>query len=102
MGAPKDFATKLQAGTGAAHLKSFIKYLKNFEFEKPLVEHAPNQRLIYEPKGVCALITPWTWPMNQVCLVCLFFHFFLKMTKTHRLSLQISLPYLYLLYYPKI
>ena len=68
MGAPKDFATKLQAGTGAAHLKSFIKYLKNFEFEKPLGEHAPNQRLIYEPKGVCALITPWNWPMNQVCL----------------------------------
>ena len=68
MGAPKDFATKLQAGTGAAHLKSFIRYLKNFEFEKPLGEHAPNQRLIYEPKGVCALITPWNWPMNQVCL----------------------------------
>jgi len=68
MGAPKDFATKLQAGTGAAHLKSFIRYLKNFEFEKPLGDHAPNQRLIYEPKGVCALITPWNWPMNQVCL----------------------------------
>jgi len=68
MGAPKDFATKLQAGTGAAHLKSFIRYLKSFEFEKPLGEHAPNQRLIYEPKGVCALITPWNWPMNQVCL----------------------------------
>ena len=68
MGAPKDFAIKLQAGTGAAHLKSFIRYLKNFEFEKPLGEHAPNQRLIYEPKGVCALITPWNWPMNQVCL----------------------------------
>ena len=68
MGAPKDFASKLQAGTGAAHLKSFIRYLKNFEFEKPLGEHAPDQRLIYEPKGVCALITPWNWPMNQVCL----------------------------------
>ena len=68
MGAPKDFATKLQAGTGEAHLKTFIRYLKNFEFEKPLGEHAPNQRLIYEPKGVCALITPWNWPMNQVCL----------------------------------
>jgi aldehyde dehydrogenase (NAD+) len=68
MGAPKDFSTKLQAGTGAAHIKSFIKYLKNFEFEKPLGKHAPNQRLIYEPKGVCALITPWNWPMNQVCL----------------------------------
>jgi aldehyde dehydrogenase (NAD+) len=68
MGAPKDFATKLQAGTGASHIKSFIRYLKNFEFEKPLGEHAPNQRLIYEPKGICALITPWNWPMNQVCL----------------------------------
>ena len=68
MGAPKDFATKLQAGTGASHIKSFIRYLKNFAFEKPLGEHAPNQRLIYEPKGVCALITPWNWPMNQVCL----------------------------------
>ncbi len=68
MGAPKDFATKLQAGTGASHIKSFIRYLKNFEFEKPLGDHAPNQRLIYEPKGVCALITPWNWPMNQVCL----------------------------------
>ena len=68
MGAPKDFATKLQAGTGASHMKSFIRYLKEFKFEKPLGEHAPNQRLIYEPKGVCALITPWNWPMNQVCL----------------------------------
>ena len=68
MGAPKNFASKLQTGTGASHIKSFIKYLKNFEFEKPLGDHAPNQRLIYEPKGVCALITPWNWPMNQVCL----------------------------------
>ena len=68
MGAPKDFATKLQAGTGAAHIKSFIRHLKSFEFEKPLGDHAPNQRLIYEPKGICALITPWNWPMNQVCL----------------------------------
>ncbi len=68
MGAPKDFSSKLQTGTGASHIKSFIKYLKNFEFEKPLGEHAPNQRILYEPKGVCALITPWNWPMNQVCL----------------------------------
>ena len=68
MGAPKDFSSKLQTGTGASHIKSFIKYLKSFEFEKPLGDHAPNQRIIYEPKGVCALITPWNWPMNQVCL----------------------------------
>ena len=68
MGAPKDFSTKLQTGTGASHIKSFIRYLKEFKFEKPLGEHAPDQRIIYEPKGVCALITPWNWPMNQVCL----------------------------------
>ncbi len=68
MGAPKDFALKLQTGTGASHTKSFIRYLKEFEFEKPLGEHAKNQRLIYEPKGVCALITPWNWPINQVTL----------------------------------
>ena len=68
MGAPKDFSTKLQAGTGAAHIKTFIRYLKEFDFEKPLGEHAKNQRLIYEPEGVCALITPWNWPMNQTCL----------------------------------
>ena len=68
MGAPKDFASKLQTGTGASHTKSFIRYLKEFEFEKPLGDHAKNQRIIYEPKGVCALITPWNWPINQVTL----------------------------------
>ena len=52
MGAPKDFASKLQTGTGASHTKSFIRYLKEFEFEKPLGEHAKNQRLLYEPKGL--------------------------------------------------
>ena len=68
MGAPKDFSTQLQAGTGASHIKSFIRYLKEFKFEKILGEHAKNQKILYEPKGVCALITPWNWPMNQVCL----------------------------------
>ena len=58
----------MQAGTGAAHIKTFIRSLKEFDFEKPLVEHSKNQILIYEPKGVCALITPWNWPMNQTCL----------------------------------
>ena len=68
MGAPKEFASKLQVGAGAAHIKSFIKYLKEFNFDKPLNDYLTNQRIIYEPKGVCALITPWNWPMNQVCL----------------------------------
>ena len=68
MGAPKEFASKLQVGAGAAHIKSFIKYLKEFNFDRPLNDHLTNQRIIYEPKGVCALITPWNWPMNQVTL----------------------------------
>jgi len=68
MGAPKDFSSQLQTGTGASHIKSFTGYLKEFKFEKILGEHAKNQNILYEPKGVCALITPWNWPMNQVCL----------------------------------
>jgi len=68
MGAPKDFSSELQTGTGASHIKSFIRYLKEFNFEKVLGDHAKNQKILYEPKGVCALITPWNWPMNQVCL----------------------------------
>ncbi len=68
MGAPIDFSTQLQAGTGASHIKSYIKVLKDYKFEKILGDHAPNNKILYEPKGVCALITPWNWPMNQVCL----------------------------------
>ena len=68
MGAPKDFSSELQTGTGASHIKSFIRYLKGFKFEKVLGDHAKDQKILYEPKGVCALITPWNWPMNQVCL----------------------------------
>ena len=68
MGAPKDFSSELQTGTGASHIKSFIRYLKEFKFEKVLGDHAKDQKILYEPKGVCALITPWNWPMNQVCL----------------------------------
>ena len=41
MGAPKDFSSKLQTGTGASHIKSFMKYLKDFEFEKPLGDMHP-------------------------------------------------------------
>ena len=68
MGAPIDFSTQLQAGTGASHIKTFIKVLKEYNFEENLGEHAPNCKILHEPKGVCALITPWNWPMNQTCL----------------------------------
>jgi len=68
MGSPIDFSTQLQAGTGASHIKSYIKVLKEYTFEAKLGEHALNNNILHEPKGVCALITPWNWPMNQVCL----------------------------------
>ena len=67
MGAPIDFSTELQTKTGASHIKSFKNILKNFKFEKTLDEEK-NQTILYEPKGVCALITPWNWPINQVNL----------------------------------
>ena len=68
MGAPIDMAKTSQVGTGTWHLSNFIRAAKNFEFNRPLGDHAPNDRIIYEPVGVAALITPWNWPMNQVTL----------------------------------
>jgi len=68
MGAPIDMARAQQAAAGAGHIKSFLRVAKGFEFERMLGEHAPNDRIVYEPVGVCALITPWNWPMNQVTL----------------------------------
>ena len=68
MGAPIKLATNAQAAAGLGHIKAFIRSLKSFSFEQPLREGAENQHMIYEPIGVCGLITPWNWPMNQVTL----------------------------------
>ena len=68
MGAPIKFSTELQTATAANHIKAFKNILKDFNFEKNLGDEKNNQKLLYEPKGVCALITPWNWPMNQVAL----------------------------------
>ncbi|MCI2400214.1 aldehyde dehydrogenase family protein [Aliiroseovarius subalbicans] len=70
MGAPIDMARQSQVGAGSWHISNFIKAFKDFGFEKMLGAHAPNDRLLYEPIGVCAMITPWNWPMNQVTLKC--------------------------------
>jgi aldehyde dehydrogenase (NAD+) len=67
MGAPIDWATKEQSSSGANHIKSFIQTLNNFEFEKSFSEDSDNY-ITYEPIGVCALITPWNWPINQITL----------------------------------
>ena len=68
MGAPIALSQTAQAGSGMMHIMSFIEELKKFEFDRPLGDHAPGDRILYEPVGVCALITPWNWPMNQVTL----------------------------------
>ena len=61
-------AKTAQWGAGAGHIKNLMRALKSFEFEQPLGDHAPNNHILYEPVGVCGLITPWNWPMNQVAL----------------------------------
>ncbi len=68
MGAPIEMSRTQQVGAGLWHLKGFINAAKAFEWEAPLGDHAPSDRIIHEAVGVCALITPWNWPMNQVTL----------------------------------
>ena len=62
MGAPATLAKGSQAGIGVGHLSAMVDLLATFEFE----ERRGASRLTLEPVGVCALITPWNWPMNQV------------------------------------
>ena len=68
MGAPIDMAKTQQVDSRTWHIRNFIRTLQNFEFNRMLGSHAPNDRILYEPIGVCGLITPWNWPMNQVAL----------------------------------
>ena len=67
MGAPKDWSTEAQTASGQTHLEDFILRLKNFKFDKHFDEKS-NNHIYYEPIGVCGLITPWNWPINQIAL----------------------------------
>ena len=67
MGAPLDWSSSAQTTSGADHIKDFIKRLKEFQFEKKF-ENNSNNYIVYEPIGVCGLITPWNWPINQITL----------------------------------
>ena len=62
MGAPSTLARKSQAPAGLAHLMETVKVLDSFEFEQV----KGTTLLRKEPIGVCGLITPWNWPMNQI------------------------------------
>jgi aldehyde dehydrogenase (NAD+) len=68
MGAPIDMAINAQASAGNQNIESFLKIARDFEFVRPLSDDTPNDRLIYDPIGVCGLITPWNWPVNQIVL----------------------------------
>ena len=68
MGAPIKLAINSQTAAGLGHLKAFIRALEEFNFEHQLRENTPDEYIIHEPIGVCGLITPWNWPMNQVTL----------------------------------
>ena len=68
MGAPIDMAKQQQAPAGLGHITNFIRAAENFEYIRPLGEHAPNDRIVMDPVGVVAMITPWNWPMNQITL----------------------------------
>lgn len=62
VGAPSWLAQIAQAATGLAHLNEMIRILESYEF----AESQNGTMILREPIGVCGLITPWNWPVNQI------------------------------------
>src|SRR5262245_45406133 len=62
MGAPLSLANAAQAPAGLGHLTQTLNAMKTFKWE----EDKGRNRIVHEPIGVCALITPWNWPLNQI------------------------------------
>ena len=62
MGAPTYLSKAAQAATGQGHFSSILEVLKKYEFE----ERKGRYLLRKEPIGICGLITPWNWPVNQI------------------------------------
>ena len=62
MGVPLSLSRKAQVPAGLAHLIEIVKVLEHFQFE----ELKGTTLMRKEPVGVCGLITPWNWPMNQI------------------------------------
>jgi aldehyde dehydrogenase (NAD+) len=63
MGAPYDLSFNSQAECGPGHLKETIKAARAMAWDSPI---GSTGDLTYEAVGVCVLITPWNWPMNQL------------------------------------
>ncbi len=62
MGAPWGLAKTAQAASGPQHIAAALKTLKNYKFE----ERLGSTMVVKESIGVCGLITPWNWPINQI------------------------------------
>ena len=62
MGAPIAWAREAQVWAGQVHIESTIKAAQDMTWEYD----RGTTRIVYEGIGVCALITPWNWPMNQI------------------------------------
>ncbi|HEY1711143.1 MAG TPA: aldehyde dehydrogenase family protein [Rhizomicrobium sp.] len=62
MGAPMWLSKAAQAATGMGHLNEIIKILKDYPFEEQRGKNAIRKEAV----GVCGLITPWNWPINQI------------------------------------
>lgn len=65
MGAPIDLSRAQQVGAGSWHIGGFLKAFEGFSFDR---DFTGTEKTLLEPIGVCALITPWNWPMNQIIL----------------------------------
>lgn len=63
MGAPWDLAHDSQAECGPGHIQATLDAALDYPFESPIGTHG---QLLCEPIGVCVLITPWNWPINQI------------------------------------
>src|ERR1700754_4797233 len=63
MGAPIGFAQMAQAPAGLGYFIGTLAALKEFKFE----ERVGKNRVVHEPVGVVGMITPWNWPLNQIC-----------------------------------
>ena len=64
MGAPWPLARDEQAASGPQHIKAALRALRDYPFE----EMHRTTRIVREPIGPCALITPWNWPINQIAV----------------------------------
>lgn len=64
MGAPAALAAGPQVGLGLGHVNTAMDVLKGFTFE----EQRGSTLILKEPIGVCGLITPWNWPLNQIAV----------------------------------